>query len=544
MNIHKTIPGDLDWEGMQFALAVAEKGDLKAVAIVTSFESKDVVAAAVNLAKEALMEDESVLIAKHEEVWKTFWSRSGLEIDDSLLQRTWYRGLYFLRCISKAGVQCPGLYASLVNNTPGWHGDYHLNYNLQQVLWAAYAANQTELIEPYDRLMLEYLPRARWLAKQIFDMGGAYYPHVMYAYEPPDPEKCKSVNGRQYIHHVWGMTIGVAGFAVQPVWWHYKYAPDKEFLKSTAYPLVKEVALYYADFIDQCEGGEKVRFGPSVSPEHHGWTPNLSLNYDCAFDIAMAHYTLAAAIEGATVLGCDADLVERWKKSIDRLPDYPTTGLKNPLVVDVAGAQPMNYNIHVPTTPVFPGDVVTMESPEEHRELFKRTIRDDRWNGNNATVMLAVCRARMQMPGTIDWLRREVKARTKPNGTMTFQRIQKKRTRWNAFGHYTEQFGTGMAVSEMLLQSVGDIVRVFPCWPKDKNAKFDQLRTQGGFLVSAEHRAGGEIGPIKIQSTVGGTLRIVSPWGTIKANGKALTPNKKGIIEIATKKGDVVTLVR
>ena len=33
------------------------------------------------------------------------------------------------------------------------------------------------------------LARARWLARTIFDMRGAYYPHVLFAYEPPDPGK-------------------------------------------------------------------------------------------------------------------------------------------------------------------------------------------------------------------------------------------------------------------------------------------------------------------------------------------------------------------
>jgi len=539
--LHKTIPGDLDWKGMEFAVAVAEKGDLKAVAIATSLESGDVVTAAVHAARKALDEDESKLIAKHEKTWKAFWSRSGLKIDDELLQRTWYRGLYFLRCVSKPGVQCPGLFASLINNTPAWHGDYHTNYNLQQIFWAAYAANQTDLVEPYDRLIREYIPRGRWLAKEVYGMGGAYYPHVMYAYEPTNPETCKSRNGRQYIHHVWGMTLGVAGFTVQPVWWHYKYAPDKKFLENTAYPVVREVAAFYVDFIEQCQGDDKVLLGPSVSPEHHGWTPNLARNYNCAFDIAMIRFTLNAAMEGAKILDKDETLVQRCRAALKRLPDYPVGGEKNSVVVDVKGADPINYNISVPATPVFPGDVVSFRSPAEQRELFERTIENLQWNGNNATVMMAISRARLSMEGTLEWLNKEVHARTRPNGTMTLNRLQPPH-RFNNYGHYTEQFGTGMAVSEMLIQSAGDIIRLFPAWPKDKKATFDQLRTQGGFLVSAKQNDKGEICPARIQSTVGGPLSVVSPWKTIQANGKKQKPDAKGIIRIETQPGETIIL--
>ncbi len=532
--LHKTIPGDLDWKGMEFAVAVAEKGELKAVAIVTSFESKDVVSKAIELAKETLREEESTLIATHEKAWETFWARSGISINDDFFQRTWYRGLYFLRCISKPGVQCPGLFASLVSNTPAWHGDYHTNYNLQQIFWAAYAANQLDLVEPYDRLVKEYLPRGRWLAKNIYNMNGAYYPHVMYAYEPTNPETCKSVNGRQYIHHVWGMTIGVSGFTVQPVWWHYKYAPDRKFLEETAYPVVSEVATFYVNFIEQCEGNGTIKLGPSVSPEHHGWTPNLDLNYNCPFDIAMARFTMEAAIEGATTLGRDEEFVKRCRIALKRLPEYPTYGEKDPIIVDVEGVGPITYNISVPATPVFPGDVVSIQSSKDERDLFERTINTLRWNGNNAVIMMAVSRARLSMDGTFDWTKEQLHSRTKPNGTIGLNRLG---SGINNHGHYTEMFGSGIAISELLIQSVNDIIRLFPAWPKDKDASFTSLRTQGGFLVSAEQK-NARLTSLKITSTVGGKLQLLSPWKILKANGKVLTPNKQGIVTLETSKGE------
>ena len=252
------------------------------------------------------------MVARHERQWAEFWSASGIDMPDTILRDAWYRNLYFLRCVSKPGVIAPGLFASLIDDTPAWHGDYHTNYNIQQTFWPALVTNHADLAEPYDRLIREYLPRARWLARQVFDMDGAYYPHVLFAYEPPDPDECKSPGGRQYLHHVWGFTLGVAGFSVQPVWWHYKYAPSREFLEQTAYPVVRDVALFYAEFVEQCEGDSHVVLAPSVSPEHWGWTENFQRNRDCTFDIAMFRYVLEAAIEGATTLGCDAPLVERW----------------------------------------------------------------------------------------------------------------------------------------------------------------------------------------------------------------------------------------
>ena len=89
------------------------------------------------------------------------------------------------------------------------------------------------------------------------------------------------------------------------------------------------------------------------------------------------------------------------------------------------------------------------------------------------------------------------------------------------------------------MQSVDNIIRVFPCWPKETAASFTNLRAQGGFLVSAE-QAGGRVTKLEIISTVGGTLRLVSPWPAITAKGLSLTPDKRGIVEVPTERGEKV----
>ncbi|MBN2128539.1 MAG: hypothetical protein JW741_03550 [Sedimentisphaerales bacterium] len=541
--LHQTIPGDLDWPGMEFAVALVDLGKRKVVAIVTSLESDDVVAAAVKEARAVARANAARLIRDHEAVWSKFWSASGLEVYDELMEQTWYRGLYFLRCVSKPGVVPPGLFASLTTGSPAWHGDYHTNYNIQQTFWHCYAANHPELAEPYDRLIRSYFPRARWLARTIFDMSGAFYPHVLFAYEPPDPSQVKSPIGRQYIHHVWGLTLGVSGFTVQPLWWHYKYEPDRDFLEGTAYPAVRDVAVFYADFIDQCDRKDgRAVLAPSVSPEHWGWTAGFERNRNCTFDVAMARYIFNAAIEGATTLQRDPELVTRFRQALALLRDYPCTQAEEPVVVDVEDAPPINYNIVVPTTPVFPCDVVTWQSSGGQRELFSRTLESIQWNGNNSMVMLGVARARLDMSGTLEWMRDEVQSRLRPNGTLTLNRLGH---HFNSFGHYTEQFAATMVLSELLIQSVDDVIRVFPAWPGERDARFRHLRTQGGFLVSASF-ADGKVGAIEVESTAGGPLRLVSPWAKVavrslaEASPRILTPDARAVVQVSTRPGDRV----
>lgn len=543
--IHQQVPGDEDWSGMSFAVACAWSDGSAVVSVVTSFESGSIVRDAVDLARSTARTAASELTAEHEATWTGFWARSSVAIDDALLQRTWYRNLYFLRCVIKPGVQCPGLYAGVASDAPFWHGDYHTNYNVQQTFWGCFAADHLELLEPYERLVLGYLPRAEWLARQVYGLPGAFYPHVLFPYEPPDPDTCRMPNGRQYLHHVWGLTLGLAAFAVQPVWWRYRYAPDLDYLRETAYPLIRSLALFYCAFIDTCDVDlrtGRVRLGPSVSPEHWAWRPSLDRNYNCAFDIAMIRFALRAAIEGANRLGCDASLAADCRSALERLPAYPVDAASG-VVVDVQGAPPIEYNIPVPAIPVFPGEDVTFTSDPGVRDLFRRTVEQLRWNGNNATVMLAVVRARLGLPEAFAWLKSELRSRERDNGTLALNRLHPPHP-FNAFGHYTEQFGVTAAVSELLLQSDGGVIRVFSGLPGRLAAAFRSLRAQGGFLVSAE-REEQTVQWITVTCTSGGELALESPWPHVRLEGSrgrtSCRPDGQGIIRVQAEAGETFT---
>lgn len=116
------IPGDLDWPGMQFAVALASREGLAAVAIVTSQEADAPLQAAIELAASTVGGAAEELTECHEATWQRFWSASGIDLDDQQLSDAWYQNLYFLRCVTKPGVIAPGLFASLVNDRPAWHG--------------------------------------------------------------------------------------------------------------------------------------------------------------------------------------------------------------------------------------------------------------------------------------------------------------------------------------------------------------------------------------------------------------------------------------
>ena len=519
--LHMKMPGDADYAGMEYSVAVARKGSLKAVALVTSRDTKENVRdAAIRLASITVAADPTVLIASHEAAWQQFWSASGVALGDPEFQNWWYRMVYWLRCSINPGAMPVGLYTGSASDAPGWHGDYHHNYNAWQVFWTAFNINHPELAEPWVRYMNDLLPRLKWLAKTTYDCEGACVNISSFAFES-DPLTCTSKNNRQVAMLPWGYTLGMMGMSAQVLWYCHLYQPERSTLAKNIYPVVRETALFYSSFLEKCprdtEGKAKV--GPSYSPEHGGFGVD-----NVPFDLAYARYSLKAGIAAAGELACDQDLALRFRKALEFLPDYPTAPDKagKPVVVDWTGCkfgQIGEHNITVPDVPVFPGDHVTWFSSESEKALFRNTLRQTRHRGLNSTIMLSVAKARLSMPEACDELRNYYKPLAQPNGFFFVP----------ACGFYlVESLGLASAIGEFLMQSVDNVIRVFPCWPKGKDASFTSLRAQGGFLVSAEQK-GGQVTKLEIVSTVGGPVRVLNPW-TGKIVERATKPAERIMI--------------
>ena len=528
------MPGDIDYKGMEYAIALATKGELKAVSLVTSFDidQGDVLQQAIDLARRTVAAEEAALVATHEQGWRQFWSRSGVRLADKELERWWYRMLYFAGTVCRPGTAPVGLMPPLATDTTPWHADFHHNYNTWQAYWPLPAANHPELADPWIAYNHSMIPRFRNLARVTYGIDGLHVPISSYLHEP-DPAASKSRNQRQMSMNPWGLTIGLQGMTLQSMWQKYLCDQDTEYMRTKIYPFLKEVATFYVSFMEKCGKDERGRIllGPSYSPEHGP----MGI-FNCPFDITYVHYTFNALIQASAVLKQDHELAEKCRALKALLPGYPTANNaeNQPVVVDWKGCaykQVAVHNITVPASPVFPGDQVTWFSPAAEKELFQRTIKDTRHNGNNSHVMFNIAKARLSMLDGYTDAKSWFTSRELPNGLFV----------WVGHGHGTympEMIGIAGLINEFLLQSVDHKIRLFPCWPTDRDASFARLRAQGGFLVSAEFSQGKAISAT-IESQAGKPLHFLSPWRTIHVNGKKATIDNEGLVTMPTKPGQV-----
>ena len=160
-----------------------------------------------------------------------------------------------------------------------------------------------------------------------------------------------------------------------------------------------------------------------------------------------------------------------------------------------------------------------------------RTFKETQTVGLNSHVMFNIAKSRLSQLGAVEAAKKFFVPRTLDNGFIKMP--------W-AHGTYMQEM-TGLAglLNEFLLQSVKNKIRLFPCWPKDKNAKFAGLRAQGGFIVSAEFQDG-RVVSATIKSVAHKQLQLLSPWKTTYVNGKKAAMDKDGLVTLSTKPEQVL----
>src|ERR1019366_8854277 len=107
--------------------------------------------------------------------WAAFRSASAVELVDQELEAMWYRNQYFLACCVKPGKVAPGLFGNWSSGKIGtaWHGDYHMNYNTEQVWWGVFSSNHAEQHLPYVELCEKLTVLGEAYAKDKFGLPGA-----------------------------------------------------------------------------------------------------------------------------------------------------------------------------------------------------------------------------------------------------------------------------------------------------------------------------------------------------------------------------------
>jgi hypothetical protein len=189
----------------------------------------------------------------------------------------------------------PGLFLpSTVQDYSHWHGDYHTNYNVQEPYWGDYTANHFELGDAYFKAIEFFLPIGRKIAQDYYNCRGVFiqlsgYPILA----EDDPLGCVPMGRMAYM----------TGWAANQYWWRYLYSMDEDWLRTTGYPVIRNCALFYTDFMKKGSDGLYHAF-PSNQGED-GFTGDPKDYTDRAQVMQHIRYCLRAAIQASEVLKAD-----------------------------------------------------------------------------------------------------------------------------------------------------------------------------------------------------------------------------------------------
>ncbi|MBA7699615.1 hypothetical protein ES703_108313 [subsurface metagenome] len=183
--------------------------------------------------------------------------------DPGLMSLLFQYGRYLLISSSRVGGLPPnlqGMWNALLK--PPWASDFHHDCNIQMNYWPAEVCNLSECAEPLFDYVESCFPAARVAAKNLYGCRGIYIPLTNDA-----AVKCLKTEG------LWSEWTGAAAWLAQHFWWHWEYTGNKEFLRHRAYPLYKEIALFYQDYLVKDPRPDSPYFGelvtvPSQSPEN------------------------------------------------------------------------------------------------------------------------------------------------------------------------------------------------------------------------------------------------------------------------------------
>lgn len=190
--------------------------------------------------------------------------------DPALLALYMQYARYLMISSSRPGTQAPNL-QGIWNNllTPPWGSKYTTNINLEMNYWPVELLNLSDCAEPLFSLIKDLSVSGAKTAKAHYGAPGWVEHHNTDIWRATAP-----INNSN--HGIWQ---GGSGWLVQHLWEHYLFTQDQDFLKNTAYPLMKSSAKFYKYNLVKDEKTGWLISSPSNSPEQGGMVAGPTMDH-------------------------------------------------------------------------------------------------------------------------------------------------------------------------------------------------------------------------------------------------------------------------
>ena len=172
-------------------------------------------------------------------------------------------GRYLLISCSRPGGQ-PANLQGIWNKEvrPPWSSNFTTNINVEMNYWPAEEVNLSEMHLPFLDLIKTLSVTGKLTAKEFYHAKGWAVHHNSDIWGLSNP-----VGDLGNGDPMWANWAMGSPWLSQHLWWHYEFTQDKEFLKETAYPIMKGAVDFCLDYLVENKDGFLVT-APSSSPEN------------------------------------------------------------------------------------------------------------------------------------------------------------------------------------------------------------------------------------------------------------------------------------
>ncbi|MCC6234888.1 MAG: glycoside hydrolase N-terminal domain-containing protein [Verrucomicrobiales bacterium] len=509
-------------DGLVYCVAVATRplpqGTLLATTVTSTHDGPDPVVTARSRLTNALDQGYDSLLAPHLDWWRTFWSKSRIELPDLDALRHYYLVQYFYGAASRRGappLPLQGVWTADAGTLPPWKGDYHHDLNTQMTYLGYQAAGRWDEGLCFLDFLWDRLPVFRQFAREFFETPGANVPGVMTLAGAP-------LGGwAQY-----SLAPVHSGWLAHLFYLHWRYTADDAFLRTRAYPWCAEVGESLAALLQPDAQGRLV-LPTSASPEVHDNSQRAWLKPNSNYDLAILRMLFLSLREMAAAQNQSA-AADRWNDLATRLGPFhaDTDGT---LRINEVEPLPESHRHFSNLMNLYPFNLTTQEGSDRDRQLIQASLAQyDRfgtrqWCGYSFTWMSAL-RARVgDAESALRHLEIYLQAFTLRNGFHANGDQTKSGFSSMTYRPFTLEgnFLATAALHEMLLQSwsaqpgAGDwgSLRLFPAMPwRWADAAFEDLRAEGGHRVSAR-RHNHATTWLRIVAGRDGALRVRNNFG-------------------------------
>ncbi len=455
---------------------------------------------------------------RHREWWHAFYPASFVSLPDKRVENFYWAQIYKLGSATHPDGCLIDNCGPWLTETP-WPNAWW-NLNVQLAYWPLLASNHLDLNGPLIKVVADNMDNliGNVPARYRDDSAGL---SVATDFTLEGGVKVPGMKGHPQ--------IGCLPWLCHNLWLHYRHTMDEAFLRDTLYPVLRRAVNLYLHFLSEGDDG-LLHMAATYSPEY-------GTAEDCSFDLALLRWGCSVLLEASEILGIDDPLRGRWEDVGRRLAPYAENA--DGIMIGCGVPYEKSHRHYSHLLMFYPLYELNAETPGAY-ELMDRSVRH--WHsipGNILSYSYTGASSMYSAFGEGDEALRHFRSALAQKNLCT-------NTMYREAGPVIETpLSAAKCVQDMLLQSWGGKLRVFPAVPSDWNdAAFADLRAEGAFLVSAK-REGGTTVSLTVESLAGEPCVVVTDMENpaVAAGSGALRPlGREGEYALTLGKGESVTL--